>query len=642
MTKFDKNKILFPLAVLLAACASMGTPDGGPFDEEPPILVSSDPGVRAKNVKNNKITLEFNENIKLENAFEKVVISPPQIEMPEIKANARKITVELFDSLVPGTTYTINFNDAVVDNNEGNPLENFSFIFSTGDRVDTLGVSGTVLNAEDLEPIKGILVGLHKAGDDSAFYKRPFERVSRTDSRGRFTITGVASGEYNVYALADANQNYLYDQKSEKIAFLGSTVEPYAMPAVRPDTVWRDSLTIDTIRHIHYTRLMPDDLVLLAFNEPFYSQYLQKSQRAEHNRFTLFFADTNDSLPRLKGLDFDADDAFVIEPSSKRDTITCWIKDSTIYHRDTLTLAVTYRVPDSLGVFVPRTDTVTLAPKKSRERVLKEQQEAYEKAEKAFIKAAKRNKSFDENNPPKYVPPAPVLKIKSHNSSTIDIDIPYSISFAEPLQSIDTAAIHVSKAINDSTYVPIPFLFRASDKEHRRYIVYAEWRPEEKYMVEIDSAAFIGLYGAASDKFGEKIAFRSLDSYAVLNLAIRGIGDNAIVQLLRSDGNVLTSQKTEQGRCTFYFIRPDKYYLRVIIDENGNGVWDTGDYASKVQPEKVYYYPHLLELKALFEYDQDDWDIMLPLNEQKPLDITKQKPDRERKKRNRNAERKFK
>ena len=299
-------------------------------------------------------------------------------------------------------------------------------------------------------------------------------------------------------------------------------------------------------------------------------------------------------------------------------------------------------MPDSLGVFIPRTDTVTLVPKKSRERVLKEQQEAYEKAEKAFIKAAKRNKSYDENNPPKYIPPAPVLKIKSHNSSSMDIDIPYSISFAEPLQSIDTAAIHVSKAINDSTFVPIPFVFRASDKEHRRYIVYAEWRPEEKYRVEIDSAAFIGLYGAASDKFSEKIAFRSLDSYAVLNLAIRGIGDNAIVQLLRNDGGVLTSQKTEQGRCTFYFIRPAKYYLRVIIDENGNGVWDTGDYASGVQPEKVYYYPHALELKALFEYDQDDWDIMLPMNEQKPLDITKQKPDRERKKRNRNAERKFK
>lgn len=642
MTRPYRNKILLSMAVLLAACASIGTPDGGPFDEEPPVLVSSNPGVRAKNVNSNKITLEFNENIKLENAFEKVVISPPQIEMPEIKANARKITVELFDSLKPATTYTINFNDAVVDNNESNPLENFSFIFSTGDNVDTLGVSGSVLNAEDLEPIKGILVGLHKAGDDSAFYKRPFERVSRTDSRGRFTITGVAPGSYNVYALADANQNYLYDQKSEKIAFLGSTVEPYAVPAVRPDTVWRDSLTIDTIRHIPYTRLMPDDLVLLAFNEPFYSQYLQKSQRTEHNRFTLFFADTNDSLPTLRGLDFNSDNAFVIEPSLKNDTIVCWLKDSTIYHRDTLTLEVTYRVPDSLGVFVPRSDTVTLVPKKSRERVLKEEQEAFEKAEKAFLKNAKRSKNFDENNPPKYIPPAPVLKIKSHNSSSMDIDIPYSISFAEPLQSIDTTAIHVSKAVNDSTFVPIPFVFRASDKEHRRYMVYAEWRPEEKYKVEIDSAAFVGLYGASSDKFSENIAFRSLDSYAVLNLAINGVGDGAIVQLLRSDGGVLTSQLTEQGRCTFYFIRPAKYYLRVIIDKNGNGVWDTGEHISGLQPEQVYYYPHALELKALFEYDQDDWDIHKPLNEQKPLDITKQKPDRERKKRNRNAERKFK
>lgn len=326
------NYILYAsVALLLAACASMGTPDGGPYDEEAPIFVTSTPAAYATNITDKKFILEFDENIKLENAFEKVIVSPPQIEMPEIKYSGKRITVELFDTLKPNTTYSIDFSDAVVDNNEGNPLENFAFVFSTGDRVDTLAISGTVLNAKDLEPIKGMMVGIHKAGDDSAFYKLPFERVSRTDSRGRFTIKGLAPGSYRVYALMDANQNYRFDQKSEKIAFLDATIEPFATPAVRPDTIWRDSITIDTIKMVSYTRFQPDDLVLRAFDEEFYSQYLMKSQRKEHNSFTLFFADSNNELPTIEGLNFDATDAFVVESSEKQDTILYWIKDTIVF-----------------------------------------------------------------------------------------------------------------------------------------------------------------------------------------------------------------------------------------------------------------------------------------------------------------------
>lgn len=638
-----KETIAYPLVLmLLAACASMATPDGGPYDEEPPVFLSSEPAANAQHVTAKKIVLNFDENIKLNNAFEKVMISPPQKEMPEIKSSGKRVTVELFDTLKPNTTYSIDFADAIVDNNESNPLENFAFVFSTGDKVDTLAVSGTVLNAEDLEPIKGMLVGLYTAGDDSAFYKRPFERVSRTDSRGRFTIKGLAPGKYQVYALADANQNYFFDQKSEKIAFLDKVIEPTAIPAMRSDTIWRDSLTIDTIRKVPYIRFMPDDLVLRAFNETFYSQYLQKSQRPEHKRFTLFFADRNDSLPQVKGVNFDEKDAFIIETSEKMDTINFWLKDTTVYYMDTLALSVTYKVLDSLGAKVPQTDTIFVSPRKSRAKILEEEKEAFEREEKNFLKKAKKSKDYDEDNPPVYVPPVNHLKVNSRNSSTMDVNIPYRIYFDEPLASIDTTHIHVKRAVNDSVYEDIPYVFRQSDKVHREYVIYAEWRPEENYKVTIDSATFRGLYGTSSDKFEEKIKFRSLDEYAVLLLTIPGTGNNALVQLLRSDGSVLTSQRTENNQCSFYFIKPDKYYLRLLMDDNNNGKWDTGDYGKHIAPERVYYYPHLLQLRALFEYTQDDWDINAPLNEQKPLSITKQKPDKERKKRNRNADRKFK
>ena len=360
-----KETLLYALSLVLpVACASVGHPDGGPYDEDPPVLVKSTPGINATGVSNGKVEILFDENIRLQNAFEKVVVSPPQMQMPEIRYNGKKVTVELFDSLVPNTPYSIDFNDAIVDNNEGNPYENFAYVFSTGEVVDTLAVSGTVLNAEDLEPVKGVVVGLHSCLDDSAFTKRAFERVSRTDSRGRFTIKGIAPGKYRVYALADANQNFLFDQKSEKVAFMETYVSPFASEAIRQDTIWRDSLTIDSIVDVKYTRFQPDDIVLRLFAEELKMQYLMKSTRSEHNKFTLFFAAPNEEMPVVNGIGFDFDTQYVLESSARMDTLTFWLKDSMLYRNDTLDISVSYKVPDSLEMMVDRTDTLRLVPKK--------------------------------------------------------------------------------------------------------------------------------------------------------------------------------------------------------------------------------------------------------------------------------------
>lgn len=631
------------MLLLLAACASIGTPDGGPYDETPPVFLHSTPAANSLNNKEQNIVLEFDEFIKLQNAYEKIVVSPPQIQQPEIKASGKRITIELFDSLKPNTTYTVDFNDAVVDNNEGNPLEAFSYVFSTGDIVDTLGISGTVLNAEDLEPIKGIIVGIHSDLSDTIISKKPFERISRTDSRGRFNMRGLAPGKYRLYALADANGNFIYDQKSEKIAYFDSLIMPYATSAWRNDTVWHDSLTIDTIRRIKYTRLQPDDIVLRAFNVPLKQQYLVKNPREKHNSFKLFFAAPLDTLPQIDGLNFNADDAFVVESNATKDTLVYWLKDSTIYNRDTLTIAVTYPVPDSLENYHPQSDTITLVPRKSRARILEEERKAYEEKEKEFQKSQRKRKDYDKENPPKYIPPTPELKIDATGGTGMDVNKEYTLIFDEPLSSIDTASIHLYLVI-DSVPHPIPYVFRQSEKNIRKYVIYAEWRPEQEYKIVADSATFKGLYGTVSNKYEQTLKFRSLDDYATLRLNIAGTGDDAIVELLNGNGALMARERTKDNRCTFYFVRPAKYYLRLFIDKNKNNKWDTGQYNAngKQQPEELYYYPRSLELRAMFEYDQDDWNIKSALERQKPLEITKQKPDRQRVKRNRNAERKFK
>ena len=635
------NNILLAVSLLVfIACASMGTPDGGPYDEEPPVLVEAKPAIGATNVKTGKITLDFDENIKLVNAFENVVVSPPQSQMPEIKYSGKRVTVELMDTLLPNTTYSIDFGDAIVDNNEGNPYEDFAYYFSTGDVVDTLAVSGTVLNAEDLEPIKGIVVGLHSCIDDSAFTKKAFERVARTDSRGHFVIKGIAPGKYRVYALGEANNNYLFDQKSETLAFMDTYVSPFASPAIRPDTIWRDSLTVDTIINTPYIRFQPDDIVLRAFKEDFYSQYLVKSPRDSHNKITLYFAESNDELPVVEGIDFDSNGAYILENTINKDTMTLWFKDSTIYRSDTLSLKVTYKVADSLGNMVLKSDTVYAASKRRWEKIIEQQNEKLEKERKEFLKKAKRNEEYDENNPPEYIPPTKDLKIRFSGSSSMDVNTNVFFTFDEPLGELDTIGIHLSKKV-DTLWVPIEYVLQP-DRNIRTYNLYAEWRPGESYLVEIDSATFKGIYGGVSRKYSQEMKFRSFEEYAILYLDIAGTGDDAYVQLMNKSGGIVQTERTKASQCAFYFVKPGIYYLRLFIDKNGNGKWDTGEFEKGKQPEKVYYYNRSLELRALFEYSQDDWDINSPLDKQKPLEITKQKPDKERKKMNRNATRKFK
>lgn len=209
---------------VVSSCAKMGNPDGGWYDETPPQVIGAEPEDKGINVNSRKIKILFNEFIKIENATDNVIVSPPQLEQPEIKAAGKRILIELKDSLKSNTTYTIDFSDAISDNNEGNPLGNFTYSFSTGDRIDTLEVSGNVLEAENLEPVKGILVGLHPVADslktgssvldvDSVFRKQPLLRVSRTDSRGHFVIKGIAPGSYRVFALQDMDGTYTFTEE---------------------------------------------------------------------------------------------------------------------------------------------------------------------------------------------------------------------------------------------------------------------------------------------------------------------------------------------------------------------------------------------------------------------------------------------
>ena len=617
-------------AFLLGSCARMGQPDGGWYDETPPRIMGAAPADKGTNVKNRKISIFFDEFIQIENATEKVVVSPPQLETPEIVASGKRIRIELLDSLKPNTTYTIDFSDAITDNNEDNPLGNYTYSFSTGDAIDTLEVSGKVLQAKDLEPVKGILVGLYNDLSDTAFTTKPMLRVSRTDGSGRFVIKGVAPGTYRVYALQDADGNYLFNQKSEMLAFSQEKIVPSFKPDVRQDTTWIDSLRIKSIDRVGYTHFLPDDIVLRAFNEVMTDRYFLKAERREPESFTLFYS-YGGEMPQVRGLNFQSDDAFIIESTEKQDTITYWLKDTALVNQDTLRVELTYHMTDSLGKLVEQIDTLDILSRISYEKRLKDLEREREEWQKKQDRAKKRGEPYDSIMPPK----ALAIGVKAPSELDPDKNIPFT--FNTPLASVDTAAIHLYSK-HDTLWYNAPLEF--NHVRGREYELRGEWRPDIEYSLEIDSAAFVDIYGKVSPPFKQGFKVKSFDDYGTLLLNIPTMTDTTIVvQLLDAGDKIIKEVTTNQGVAEFYYVSPSTYYVRMYIDSNRNGEWDTGLYSANRQPETVCYFPKEIEIRAKWDFTETWNPLATPVIQQKPAAVTKQKPDKDKKIKNQNARR---
>ena len=630
--------------LLLSSCAKMGQPDGGWYDETPPAVIGAIPQERSTGVDAKKITIYFNEYIKLDNPTEKVVVSPPQMEAPTIKGLGRYITVELNDTLKPNTTYTVDFSDAISDNNEGNPLGNYTYNFSTGDAIDTLEVAGNVVDAENMEPIKGILVGLYNNLSDTAFTTTPMLRVARTDSQGRFVVRGVAPGEYRIYALQDADGNYMFSQKSEKIAFSHEIVVPSCKPDVRQDTIWRDSLHIDNIIQSGYTHFLPDDIVLRAFNETQTDRFLVKTERKQANCFSLFFSYGNEELPQIKGLNFDEEDAFLLEVSERHDTLTYWIKDTLLVNTDTLRMQLTFLATDTTGVLQSKNDTLEMLSKEPYAKRMKEKEKEWEKWNKAQEKAKKRGEEYLTE-----MPPTP-LDLKVQIQSDMMPDGCVTLTSPTPIAVIDTSKITLSVK-QDTLLIPRSYVLKEKTVEvegmesaKRTYILLSDstdnlWTEGSQYQLTIDSAAFVDIYGYASAPIKKGMKVRTEDDFTTITMHVSKVDEAPYVgQLIDSKESVLRQVSSITGDMVFNYVKPGDYYLRVFSDFNNNGKWDTGDYEADLQAETMYYYPEKIECKAHWPVEKN-WHPGMEKRLLKPEALTKQKAEKQKKIKNQNAER---
>ena len=633
------------LAMLLAACASIGSPEGGPRDYTPPQVLKTSPAPNAVNFKGNKVEITFDEIVNLKDQQKKVVVSPAPKTQPLIRSVGKKLTIEFRDELEENTTYVIDFSNAIEDNNEGNQMDGYSFAFSTGDVIDTLAVSGIVLRANDLEPMQHVLVGLHSNLDDTAFTCLPLERVSRTNDLGKFTIRNLKAGSYHVFAINDVDGDYRM-ARTEDIAFLDTLVVPTVSEYTSMDTVFTFDRRIDTITAGTHTLYLPNDLLLCMFNENYRSHYIKSTSRPADNKLHLLFGAPNDTLPGLEVLRpaVHERDWYRVERNQDNDSLIYWITDSAIIKTDTVIVATTYLRTDSAEQLVEVTDTIRFGYRKPSAQVKEEEKKAKEREERAKRlaqllekqdKAASQGKELNEGELEELkelqrIDPAdvPKLKMELAKSGTLDVRDSLIVRFDAPVASIKPGGVRLEMK-RDTLWVPlrgVASLQPANDCDPLKYWIPFTIQPDSTYRLTIDSAAVTSVYGLHNDLLSKELKVKGLEEYANVFFKVN-VRDGAFAELLTGSEKVERTATVNGGAFEFTNVNPGTYYMRLTIDANGNGKWDTGNYANHLQAEEVYYYPKQLKLRRNWDLDEN-WNIyQTALDLQKPESIKHNKPE---------------
>lgn len=615
--QMNNSKSLYYIFIIITAavmysCANIGNPSGGPIDKTPPIFMRSNPTPNAVNVKDRKIEIFFDEIVTLKDPSTKIIVSPAQTEMPRMSALGRKVTVELVDSLLPNTTYTIDFSNSIQDNNEGNAIDNFAFAFSTGSVIDSMRVSGYVLDSRTLEPMQSVVVGLQSNLADSAFHKEKLQRVALTNDRGQFTIRNVSPGSYHIFALKDLDRDYKFGNPTEDIAFLDSIIVPSIGSREAADTVYNDLNEIDTIMRATRPAYFPNDILLSMFNEDRKSQYLANNLRVDSTRISLTFAAASDTLPSLSivGRNDVPDQWYTLERSQTNDTLTYWIRPPHLVSADTLMVATTYLRTDTASNLSWGTDTLKFTFQRQK------------------AKKKKKNEETDSLEQIRFMELHPLA------NGTQEVYAPLLLQTGTPIERYSREAFHLQRKLqNDTIFYPAEIksiALRDSTLSRRDLMLKVDWEPGAAYTLAVDSLAMTDIYGLQTKPLKVDFNVRKMEEYGNIVFNIPAVRDSAIVELLDGTEKIVLRAPVKNHRAELLNLLPGKYYARLFIDRNGNGKYDTGNYDMHLQPEETVYYPGAINLKKNWDVEQT-WDIYAtPIDKQKPEAIKKNKPERKK------------
>jgi uncharacterized protein (DUF2141 family) len=577
---FQSGLILFS-CLLLWQCARQGTPTGGPKDSTPPEIVGEIPENRSVNFRESKVFITFNEFIQLKDASKEIFISPPMKTKPEYKAQGKKIVVEFKEDLKANSTYTINFGSAIVDFTENNPLVNYEYVFSTGNHIDSLSVSGKILQALDHKPAEGIVVMVYTDNNDTILLdslplRLPPESASRTTKEGVFHINNLSPGEYKLFALEDLNSNFIFDLPNEQVAFLDSLIrlsppETDSLPPMIMDSSYQ-AANIDGTDTINLQapsmNIMPENnYTIYLFKEADTSRKLLSRKLIGDHMLQYIYSTPIDSV-KISPLDFQTGipDWYLLEYGKMRDTLNIWLRTG---------------LPDTIRVIVNAGDSLVDTARYVIHR------EAGDKAGKRKGTDAGRLGIFP-----------------STLAGAFDLDRKFNLYFSRPIEDKDSTLLRLYTPAD--TIIPVFFF---PDTLKRQGVIDYPWSPGEFYQLLIPDSTFCDISGAYNDSIDFMFKVRIPEDYGILimNITLPELSGQYIIQLLNDKENLIREEvMMHSGQARFGYLMPGNYKLKIIYDSNSNNKWDTGNYRKGKLPERIEYYSTGIVIRANWEL-QEDW-----------------------------------
>ena len=538
MKAFYKPLFILFTILLYVNCARTGRPDGGPKDEEAPLFVTSDPPYETVNFKEKEVKIEFNEFIKLKNINKQFVVSPPLKNPPLITPQgsaSKSIKIEILDTLQPNATYIFNFGNAVEDNNEGNKLENFKYVFSTGSHIDSLKTSGFVKDAKSTKKIKNINVLLYRIDssfNDSIIYKKKPNYITSTLDSTLFNFTNLHKGNYLMIALKESANDYIFNPVTDKIGFIKDTIQ---LP--------RDSI-------------ISKPIILFSENLPF---DFKRGKEITRGKLEFGYVGNVKDL-KLELLSkvpdtFKSVSKFMID----KDTLNFW---HTPVDLDSLNFKVTNR---------EYIDTVTVRLRKNK---------------------------IDS------------LQISVSTKNTLHLRDTFFVNTNNPITKIDTSKI----SLFDKDTIAVNFKTISSKKENKIAILF-DIKPQQKYRILALPEAFTDIFNVKNDTLKYSLTTKEIEDYGRITVNVNNLKNkNVIIDLLsgtKQDELVERKIINSSSQIVFDLLRPRKYTLRAIVDENKNNKWDTGDFLKKLLPEKIMYHPEINDypLRANFFLENNNFVI---------------------------------
>ena len=569
---------------ILVQCATIGTPEGGPKDTLPPVVLGVYPKSYTTNFTDKKIEILFDEYIQLKDQQKELYTSPEMKKKPTLLMRGKTLHVEIKDdSLKPNTTYAIEFGATISDNNEGNPLHGYRYVFSTGAEIDSLVMSGYTEDSEKVDSLGRTFIYFFEADSlpeivdyDSTMFNFKPHKIARSQKNGIFIAQNLRPVDYRIYAFYDNNDNQLYEPGEDKIGFLDRTYNPAEM---EPFYVWYDSIR-------RYPSADPQLYFRLFVDESFSRQTLKEKLRPDQHKVELYFGAKH---PDIRSIKFDgvrAEDIIYEPVSARGDTLYLWLRTPSAQLPDTLKGEIVYLKHDSIRQLQEEREELKLH---WRLIETKEQEKERERLERERRKA-------EENGTEWVEPPVPSkFKMTSYKQTAeVNPEEDLAVEFATPLTRFDSASIRLLSWSELGDTIRERFHFIPDTLSPRKFRMRSDWSPLRKYELFIPTDALADITGEGNDSLKMSLTVADKEKFAVVNLTVQPRKEEYryVVQFVDSKSNkvVRTVKDLSSGSYTVNYVEPTDLKIRIIEDMNHNGRWDGGNMVEHRQSERSEFY----------------------------------------------------